>query len=144
MLMQVLNISFIGAGGLWKYCRWWLEIFLVYLKKQILLSCHIQLLSIECQLSSLLQQCVCVCVCVRGCLCVLFLTSILVPNREHPEYEGAERGGKISPPVIPHRKVGRRDLNTEQHPWWWWRERGGEKRGTEGEEGRKMRMDGVR
>lgn len=62
------------------------------------------------------------------CVCVLFLTSILVPNREHPEYKGAERGGKISPPVIPHRKVGRRDLNTEQHPWWWrgWSEGGRE------------------
>ena len=82
------------------------------------------------------------------CLCVLLLTSILVPNREHPEYEGAERGGKISPPVIPHRKVGRRDLNTEQHPWWWWRERGGERRRTEREKGLKrrgkMRMDCVR
>ncbi|TNN51920.1 hypothetical protein EYF80_037891 [Liparis tanakae] len=31
---------------------------------------------------------------------------ILVPNREHPEYEGAECGGKVSPPVIPHRKGG--------------------------------------
>lgn len=57
--------------------------------------------------------------CARVCVCVLFLTSILVPNREHPEYKGAERGGKIPPPVIPHRKVGRRDLNTEQYPWWW-------------------------
>lgn len=60
------------------------------------------------------------------CVCVLFLTSILVPNREYPEYKGAERGGKISPPVIPHRKVGRRDLNTEQHPWWWRGEGAGE------------------
>lgn len=53
------------------------------------------------------------------------LTSILVPNREHSKYEGAERGGEISSPVIPHSKVGRRDLNTEQHPWWWLKERRG-------------------
>lgn len=104
------------------------------------------------------------CLCVK-CASAPLLTSILVPNREHPEYEGAERGGKISPPVIPHRKVGRRDLNTEQHPWWWWRERQQERernkereeergRGREEEEGqrgrggikvkKKMRMDSVR
>lgn len=64
------------------------------------------------------------------CVISVCRTCILVPNRENPEYEGAECGGKISPPVIPHRKVGRRDLNTEQHPWWWWRE--GRPEGEEG------------
>lgn len=89
------------------------------------------------------------------------LTSILVPNREHSKYEGAERGGEISSPVIPHSKVGRRDLNTEQHPWWWLKERrggggggggkvgGGGKRRKDRERdegirrGREMRMDSV-
>jgi len=106
--------------GLHVFCRRRLKTFLVYPKK------HIQLLSLTRRLSRISWfVCVCVCVCVYVCVCVEcvsapLLTSILVPNREHPEYEGAECGSKISPPVIPHRKVGRRDLNTEQHPWWWW------------------------
>ena len=62
----------------------------------------------KCKLSCLWRL-VCVCVCVLNVL----LTSIFVPNREHPEYEGAECGSKVSPPVIPHSKVSRRDLNTE-------------------------------
>lgn len=117
-----------------KYESWWLLTFPVYLKKQILLSCQILLLYIICRLSSVPQLCACVfCVHVSLCVCVWMspLTSILVPHREHPEYEGTECGGEISPPVIPHCKVGRRDLNTEQHPWWRRREssRGG--RGSE-------------
>lgn len=44
-------------------------------------------------------------------------TRIFVPHRKHSEYKGTERGSKISSPVIPHRKICRRDLNTKQHTW---------------------------
>lgn len=83
--------------------------------------------------------------CVK-CASALLLTRILVPHRENPEYEGTECGGKISPPVIPHRKIGRRDLNTEQHPCWCWkvREEEGQKERTDYSEEEKMRMDSVR
>lgn len=51
-----------------------------------------------------------VCVCVR-------LTRIFVPHWQYSEYEGTECGSEISSPVIPHSKICRRDLNTEQHTW---------------------------
>lgn len=104
-----------------------------YLKK------HIQLLS---ALNMPAQEYF---LCVK-CASDLLLTRILVPNRKHPEYEGTECGGKISPPVIPHRKIGRCDFNTEQHPWWWWKvreEEGQRERKDYSGEG-KMRMDSTR
>lgn len=123
--------------------RWCIETFQVYVKKQVLHSCHIQLLLINSKLSCLFFSSLCVSV---EYAFPLLLTSILVPNRQHPEYEGTECGGKVSPPVIPHRKVGRRDLNTKQHPWWRWIDR--KKGRTEGEEGlqrgRAMRMGSER
>lgn len=120
--------------GCWAALRlWWcIETFQVYVKKQVLLSCHIQLLLINSKLSCLFSSSLCISV---EYAFPLLLTSILVPNRQHPEYEGTECGGKVSPPVIPHRKVGRRDLNTKQHPWWRWIDR------KKGEEGQRERRD---
>lgn len=55
---------------------------------------------------------VCACLCVRVHVCP---TRVFVPHREHSEYKGTEGGSEVSSPVIPHRKICGRDLNTEQH-----------------------------
>lgn len=43
------------------------------------------------------------------------VTGILVPHGQHAENKGTERGRKESSPVVPHGKVGRGDLDAEQH-----------------------------
>lgn len=44
-------------------------------------------------------------------------TCVFVEDGQHSEYEGTERSGKVSPPVVPHCKVRGRYLDTEQHTW---------------------------
>lgn len=45
------------------------------------------------------------------------ITSILVPHRQDTEHKGTECGCKESSPVIPNGKVGRGDLDAEQHSY---------------------------